>query len=171
MRGFWVGAGVASLLVTGLTAPPVAAAEPAADTTVQAVRAQCEPHDQRDLWPGRHADPRRVRFDQDRRCGQHCAQRLLRSARGAQGHELHPSHHTVRHLLRPAEQPRRRQRQHGRDRGTTLASRCQVLHPPRRPSPPESRSTTAAKSTTAPSPGPTGRTGSRTSIVLSSPSS
>ena len=37
MRGFWVGAGVASLLVTGLTAPPVAAAEPAADTTVQAV--------------------------------------------------------------------------------------------------------------------------------------
>ena len=37
MRGFWVGAGIASLLVTGLSAPPVAAAEPANDTTVQAV--------------------------------------------------------------------------------------------------------------------------------------
>ena len=37
MRGFWVGAGVASLLVTGLTAPPATAAAPAADTTVQAV--------------------------------------------------------------------------------------------------------------------------------------
>lgn len=130
MRGFWVGAGVASLLVTGLTAPPVAAAEPAADTTVQAVRAQCEPHDQRDLWPGRHADPRRVRFDQDRGCGQHCPQRLLRPPRGAQGHQLHPSRHAVRHLLRPAQQPRRRQRKHGRHRGATFTSGCQVLHPP-----------------------------------------
>ena len=36
MRRFWVGAGVASLLVTGLTAPPVAA-QPAADTTPAAV--------------------------------------------------------------------------------------------------------------------------------------
>ena len=36
MRRSWVGAGVASLLVTGLTAPPIAATQPAADTTAQA---------------------------------------------------------------------------------------------------------------------------------------
>ena len=170
MRGFWVGAGVASLLVTGLTAPPVAAAEPAADTTVQAVEPNANP-------------------TINETCGLDAT--LILDASGSI--KTAGAVNTVRNasydLLAALKDTNSTLRitQFGTFSGQ-LSSRVDVnastvgtggqlsqavvkYYTPRHPSPPESRSTTATKSTTAPSPGPTGRTGSRTSIVLSSPSS
>lgn len=170
MRGFWVGAGVASLLVTGLTAPPVAAAEPAADTTVQAVT------------PGPNPTISET-------CGLDATLILDASGSIKSAGAVNTVRNASYDLLAALKDTNSTLRvtQFGTFSGQ-LSSRVDVnastvgtggnFHkrlpsttPPRRPSPPESRSTTATGWTTAPSPGPTGRTGSRTSIVLSSPSS